>query len=265
MHPLTSKGPRPATVYRIEEPMLLPPPHLAPTSHLSPGMRRAPSCERTPWGWLRFSPAAPDGAPQHLLQIGIRTPDPSLRARCAQRWLTRRPPLRLYFDHGGSVTALTLMTALVALLGMSWAIDHGLPAVIGLPLAILLPLLVDHLPARLDTRARAYARIIDTGPGLDYLQRLTAQHARLVRAHSSRPGPELGCAAELGHRTLWEIAVIITAPDRSPDITCRWLALESLMDHLAREADDIKHQRALDGPAAADDDSPPAYRAPGHP
>ncbi|MGW7067066.1 hypothetical protein ACWGII_18595 [Streptomyces sp. NPDC054855] len=228
-------------------------------------MRRPPPCERTPWGWLRFSPATREGAPQHLLQIAICSPEPSLRARCAQRWLTRRPPLRLYFDHGGSLTALTLITAFAALLAMSWAIAQGLAVVLALLLALGLPLLVDQLPARLDARARAHVRVIDAGPGLHYLQELTARHARLVRAHHSRPGPELGYAAQLSHRTLWEIAVIITAPDRSPDITCRWLALESLLDHLARQADDIEHQRALDGPATADDGSPPTYRAPGHP
>ncbi|MEV2256501.1 hypothetical protein AB0I94_39195 [Streptomyces sp. NPDC050147] len=228
--------------------MTLPPPHPASTTHLPPGRRRLPASERTAWGWLRWSPAAPDGAPQHLLQIGIRAPGRSLRARCAQRWLTRRPPLRLYLDHGGSVTGATLLTAAGALLAMSWAIDAGLPVAVGLPLAILLPLLVDHLPAHLDARARAYVRIIDAGPGLGYLQRLTAQHAGITRAAASHPCPELAYAAQLGHRVLWSIATIITAPDRSPDTTCRWLALESLLDHLARQADDA--DRAMGALAA---------------
>lgn len=224
-------------------------------------MRRPPRCERTPWGWLCFSPATPQGASPHLLQIGVRTPDPSLRARCAQRWLTRRPPLRLYFDHGGSITALTLITAVAALLGMSWAIDHGLAVGVGWLLALGLPLLVDQLPARLDARARPYVRVIDAGPGLEYLQWLTAQHGRLLQAYSAQPGPELRYAAQLGHRVLWSIATIITAPDRSPETTCRWLALESLMDQLARRAD-VDHQRAADQPSTADD--LPAHREPGH-
>ncbi|MEU6680880.1 hypothetical protein [Streptomyces sp. NPDC046925] len=234
-------------------------PRIASTPHHPPG-----TAERTPWGWQRWSPATPDGAAPQLLQIGICAPEASLRARCARRWLTRRPPLRLCLDHGGSVTALTLATAVGALLGMSWATAHGLHVGIGLLPAILLPLLVDHLPARLDTRAGAYACIVDSASGLAYLQRLTAQHATVVRAARAHPGPELDCALQLGHRTLWEIAVIITAPDRNPDTTCRWLALEALMDHLARQADDINHRRALDGPPAARD-APPPYRAPGHP
>jgi hypothetical protein len=226
-------------------------------------MRRLPASERTPWGWLRWSPATPDAAPQRLLQIGIVTPEPSLRARCAQRWLTRRPPIRLYLDHGGSVTASTLLTAIGALTGMSWAIEHGLPASVGLPLAILLPLLVDHLPARLDARARACVRIIDAGPQLNYLQQLTAQHIAITRAAASHSCRELDYAAQLGHRVLWSIATIITAPDRSPDTTCRWLALESLMDHLARQADNVEPARGvLNAPnAAATANSAPTARA----
>ncbi|GGV63362.1 hypothetical protein GCM10010277_69480 [Streptomyces longisporoflavus] len=227
-------------------------------------MRRSPAVEPTSWGWLRWSPPTPDGAPRQLLQIAILAPELSLRARCVRRWLTRRPPVRLYLDHGGSVTALTLISALGALPAMSWAIGHGLPLPVGALLAIVLPLLVDHLPARLDTWAGRYARVVESASGLEYLQRLIARHAAIVRAASSRPGPEPDCAVHLGHRTLWEIAVIITAPGRNPDTTCRWLALESLLDHLARQADGSEHQRALDGPAAGDD-SPPPYRAPGHP
>ncbi|MFD5708722.1 hypothetical protein ACFWGV_21645, partial [Bacillus subtilis] len=188
---------------------------------------------------------------------GIVRPGRSVRARCAQRWLTRRPPLRLFLDHGGSVTGATLVTAVGALLGMSWAIDAGLPVAVGLPLAILLPLLVDRLPGRLDVRARAYVCVIDGGPGLEYLQRLTAQLAGIARAAASHPCPELAYAAQLGHRVLWSIATIITAPDRSPDITCRWLALESLLDHLARQADDA--DRAL----AAPSESATAHTSPG--
>ncbi|MEV6758417.1 hypothetical protein [Streptomyces sp. NPDC051214] len=247
--------------------MTLPPPRPAATTHRPPGQRRLSGSERTAWGWLRWSPATDDGAPQRLAQIGIVTPGHSLRARCAQRWLTRRPPLRLYLDHGGSVTAATLLTAVGALLGMSWAIDDGLAVAIGLPLAILLPLLVDHLPARLDVRARAYVCIIDAGPGLEYLQRLTAQHARITRAAASHPCcAELAYAAQLGHRVLWSIATIITAPDRSPDTTCRWLALESLLDHLARQAGDADRAHgdlaAPSGSATAS--TPPTPRARGH-
>ncbi|MFH8492182.1 hypothetical protein [Streptomyces longisporoflavus] len=227
-------------------------------------MRRSPAVEPTSWGWLRWSPPTPDGAPRQLLQIAVLAPEPSLRARCARRWLTRRPPIRLYLDHGGSVTALTLITALGALLAMSWAIGHGLPLSVGVLLAIVLPLLVDLLPARLDAWAGRYVRTVESASGLEYLQRLTARQAAIVRAARSRPGPGPDGAVRLGHRALWEIAVIITAPGRNPDTTCRWLALESLLDHLARQADDSEHQRALDRPPAGDD-APAAYRAPGHP
>lgn len=223
--------------------------HPTSTTHLPPGIGRLPADERTPWGWLRWSSPTPDAAPVHLLQIAIRTPEPSLRAQCAHRWLTRRPPIRLYLDHGGSVTAAALLTAVCALIGMSWAIDHGLPVSVALPLAILLPLLVDHLPARLDTRARTYVRIVDTAPGLEYLQKLTAQHIRLVRAYTANPGTELDYAVQIGHRVLWAIATITTASDCGPDTTCRLLTLESLMDHLTRQIDDVDRARgALDAP-----------------
>ncbi|GGV72095.1 hypothetical protein GCM10010277_84560 [Streptomyces longisporoflavus] len=246
-------------------------PYPALSAYQQPGgkrrMRRSPAREPTSWGWLRWSPSAPDGAPRQLLEIGIVAPGCSLRARCARRWLTRRPPIRLHLDHGGSVTALTLITGLGALLAMSWAVGHGLPLPAGALAAILLPLLADHLPVRLDAWAGRYVRTVESANGLAYLQRLIARHAVIVRAARSRPGPGPDNAVRLGHRSLWEIAVIITAPDRDPDTTCRWLALESLLDHLARQADDSEHQRprgALEGPAAAGDDWP-LYRAPGHP
>ncbi|MEV0521809.1 hypothetical protein AB0I66_00130 [Streptomyces sp. NPDC050439] len=144
---------------------------------------------------------------------------------------------------------------------MAWAIRHGLPVPIGLPLAILLPLLVDQVPARLDARARGYACIIDTPPALEYLQKLTAQHACIVRAAAAHPCAELDYAAQLGHRALWSIATIITAPDRTPDTTCRWLALESLLAHLACQADHLTPTRnapdtPTDTPTATADPEP---------
>lgn len=217
--------------------------------HPTPDPKRPYAGERTPWGWRRWSSPTPDGAPQRLLQIGIRTPEPSLRARCAQRWLTRRPPIRLYLDHGGSVTGVTLLTAVVALLAMPWLMSHGVPVSIALPLVILLPLLVDHLPTHLDSRARRYARVIDADPELQYLQRRVAQHQCIVRAAESSSLPEFDYALQLGHRVLWEIALLATAPDPNPDSECSLLPCESLLTELARQAADAHSaQRALDAP-----------------
>lgn len=204
-------------------------------------------CERTAWGWMHWSLPTPDAAPLRLLQIGIRTPESSARARYAHRWLTRRPPTRLYLDNGGSVTGATLLTAVCALFAMAWALGRGLPVSIALPLAILLPLLVDHLPACLDTRARRYVRIIDADPALEYVQRLAARHTRIVEASEASSLPELGYAVQLGHRVLWAIAPLATALDPSPDSQCRLLSHESLLTELARQAADVQSaQHSLD-------------------
>lgn len=195
-------------------------------------------CERAEWGWRRWSLPTPDAAPQRLLQIGIRTPEPSLGARCAHRWLTRRPPTLHYFDNGGSIPAATLLTATGALLAMVWAIGRGLPVSIALPLAILLPLLVDHLPARLDTLAHRYVCVIDTDPELEHLQRQAVRHTRIIEASQASSLPELDYGVQLGHRVLWEIASLTTASEPRPDMACRLLAYESLLDELGRQATD---------------------------
>lgn len=219
-------------------------------------------CERTEWGWRRWSLPTPDAAPQRLLQIGIRTPEPSLRARCAQRWLTRRPATRHYLGNGGSVPATTLLTATGALLAMVWAIGRGLPVSIALPLAILLPLLVDHLPARLDTRAHRYVRVIDTDPEMEYLQRQAAGYTRIIEASQASSLPELDYGVQLGYRVLWAIAALAEHPAPNPDTQCRLLSYESLLHELVRRATDAHSAQRTLGDAIA---APSAQAARLHP
>ncbi|GGV52518.1 hypothetical protein [Streptomyces spectabilis] len=232
--------------------------------------------EHTAWGWMRWAlpddPWFADGD-LPLRQIGIRPPDPTLRDRCAYRWLTRRAPARIELDHGGSVTATTLTAALAALVGLVAALKHGIPAGIALPLTILLPLLADHLPARLDARARRYVRTIDQPAAVARLRPLIAWHIQINQTARHHPTAEQRHAARLSHRALWQLAALLTHPAAPPPPADGQLAVEAqhLADlaHRCAEAAAAHHQleHAIAQPTPDHPDLPRAEElaAPSHP
>ncbi|GHC88413.1 hypothetical protein [Streptomyces flavofungini] len=172
--------------------------------------------ERTVWGWLRWalpsdSRSGEDTCP--LLEIGIRPPEPSLRDRCAHRWLTRRPAARVALDRGGTVT---LAIALVSLIGLVLALGRDAPGAVAIPLTLLLPLLVDHLPARLDARARRRVRTVTDPASVTYLRPLVAWHAQIDHTARHHPTPEQLDAARLSHRALWDLAGLLSQPTSPP-------------------------------------------------
>ncbi|MEU5436448.1 hypothetical protein AB0G73_24140 [Streptomyces sp. NPDC020719] len=192
--------------------------------------------ECTDWGWLRWQAPLSEDVPAVLRQITVLSPTPSRTARLAGRWLSRRPPLRIYFDarYRFWVTGTTVLAALVSLVLVGAAMSNGLPADVGLPLMLLIPALADHLPGRLDARARPHAQIVQDETGLRQMQPFIARHQTL-QAADDHETPELALAVELGHHLLWDIAGLLTQPATVP-VRERLLACEDLFTQLACQA-----------------------------
>ncbi|MFD7163614.1 hypothetical protein [Streptomyces violascens] len=192
--------------------------------------------ERTEWGWLRWPAPLSEDAPVMPLQIAVLSPMPSRAARLAGRWLTRRPPLRIYFDarYRFWVTSTTVLAAFLSLTWVGAAMAKGLPADVGVALMLLIPALAEHLPGRLDERARVHARIVQDEAGLREMQRFIGCH-QIIQAADDHETPELARAVELGHHLLWDIAGLLTQPAAAP-VHERLLAREDRFTQLACQA-----------------------------
>ncbi|MFD7339996.1 hypothetical protein ACFV98_28940 [Streptomyces violascens] len=192
--------------------------------------------ERTEWGWLRWPAPLSEDAPVVPLQIAVLSPMPSRAARLAGRWLTRRPPLRIYFDARCRfwVTSTTVLAAFLSLTWVGAAMAKGLPADVGVPLMLLIPALAEHVPGRLDARARAHVRIVQGEAALGQTQRFAALH-QSIQAADDHATPELGRAVALGHHLLWDLAGLLTQRPGAPAHQ-RLLASERLLTRLARQA-----------------------------
>ncbi|MER6370130.1 hypothetical protein ABT255_17415 [Streptomyces mirabilis] len=143
------------------------------------------------------------------------------------------------------VTALTLVVAALAPM-------HGVPFGIVLPAAALAPLLVEHLPDRLDTRAGENARIIEDAAACRYLQRLTALHTGLVRAAVSSDRYEVRRAVEIGHHQLFDTADLLQRHD-TRSASSELIARERLMLQLAVQTRQILTPTQGDAAAARHD------------
>ncbi|MFE9558453.1 hypothetical protein ACFYMW_36485 [Streptomyces sp. NPDC006692] len=192
--------------------------------------------ERTDWGWLRWPAPPSDDAPVVPLQIAVLSPMPSRTARLASRWLTRRPPLRIYFDarYRFWVTSTTVLAAFLSLTLVGAAMANGLQADSGVPLMLLIPALAEHVPGRLDARARGHARIVQDETSLRAMLGFIACH-QVLQAADDHQTPELAHAVALGHRLLWEIAGLLTHTPGSGTYE-RLLARERSLAQLARQA-----------------------------
>ncbi|MEJ8654982.1 hypothetical protein [Streptomyces sp. MS1.AVA.4] len=209
--------------------------------------------ERTRWGWFAWTSSYDDTLPEIPQQIGVLTPDATWLQRLALRWLTRRPALRIALAPKipGSLRLSTAAAALISLLAGLFAISHGVPCSVALPAMALAPLLTDHLPDRLDARARHHVRSVEGCSACRYLQRLAALHTYLVQAAADSDRYELRRSAEIGHHVLWDTAGLLQTQD-TLSASAQLITSERLMVQLA----DQVTQALQRTPEPADTDQP---------
>ncbi|MET8411882.1 hypothetical protein ABZV34_27925 [Streptomyces sp. NPDC005195] len=126
---------------------------------------------------------------------------------------------------------------------------HGAPVDVALPGMVLAPLLAEHLPGRLDARAREYVRSVEGDGACRYLQRLASLHTYLVQATAGSDRYELRRAAEIGQHTLWDAAGLLQTQD-TRSAAADLIARERLMVQLADQVTQIL--KRTPGPANAD-------------
>ncbi|MFE9454888.1 hypothetical protein [Streptomyces sp. NPDC006739] len=209
--------------------------------------------ERTPWGWLDWTVPGDGSPPEIPHQIGVLTPGATCTQRLALRWLTRRPAQRIALARiPGSVRLSAAALALVSLVAGLFATGHGVPVDVALPAMLLGPLLAEHLPGRLDTRAREHVHTVEGEAACRYLQRLAALHTSLVQAAADNDSYELRRSAEIGHNLLWDAAGLLQARDTRA-VSDGLIARERLMLQLAHQAAQIV-QRTANEDGTADEE-----------
>jgi hypothetical protein len=219
--------------------------------------------ERTPWGWLAWTVPGDGSQPEIPHQVGVLTPGATHRQRLALHWLTRRPARRLVL--GTVPVSLRFSAAVIALISMVvglFAISRGVPANVTVPAMLLAPLLAEHLPGRMDVRAREHVHIVEGDGPCRYLQRLAALHASLVQAAAGSDRYELLRSAEVGHNLLWEAASLLQAQDTG-SASDGLIARERLMLQLAHQVAQIVERDATEGGAADAGQTREPQRSPG--
>lgn len=202
-------------------------------------------------GWIDWTVPADGSLPEQPHRIAVFTPIATRSQRIGLRWLARRPAHRIRLGKvtvrsaAAVVTALTLVVAALASM-------HGIPFSIVLPAAALAPLLVEHLPDRLGTRAGENARIVEDEAACRYLQRLTALHTGLVRAAVSSDRYEVRRAVEIGHHQLFDAANLLQRHD-TRSASSELIARERLMLQLAVQTRQIVTPTQGDAAAARHD------------
>lgn len=166
--------------------------------------------ERTSWGWFAWTVPGDGNPPETPHQIGVLTPAATRGQRLSLRWLTRRPAQRIALPPVlGSLRLSAAAIALISLAGGLYAITQGIPVDVVLPVMLLAPLLAEHLPGRLDARAREHVRSVEGDGAVRYLQRLAALQSYLVQAAASDDRYELRRSAEIGQNLLWDAADLL--------------------------------------------------------
>ncbi|WP_246886501.1 hypothetical protein [Streptomyces sp. GESEQ-4] len=209
--------------------------------------------ERTPWGWLAWTVPGDGTPPEVPHQVGVLTPAPTCTQRLALRWLTRRPAQRIALDTvPGSLRFTAAAVALVSLLPGLFAMSHGVPADVALPAMLLAPLLAEHLPGRLDARARDHVRSVEDARACRYLQRLAVLHTYIVQAAAGSDRYDLRRSAEIGHNLLWDAADLLQNQD-TRSASARLIDRERLMVQLADQvAQILERTRAESASGEAD-------------
>jgi hypothetical protein len=217
---------------------------------------RVPVYERTRWGWLAWPVPQDGGTPEHPQQIGVLTPAATRTQRLALRWLTRRPARHVTLPFGPAVQArrCTMATAVIGLAVAVTAVIYGVAAGVALPAMLLVPLLTEHVPQRLDDRARAWVRSVDAPDACRHLQRLASLQSYLVQAAAAGDRYELRRSAEVGQHVLWDAADLLRTRDTraaAVELTARERLLAQLADQVAQILNPTRR------PAPA---PPPAHR-----
>ncbi|MEU1264570.1 hypothetical protein ABZ473_21245 [Streptomyces cellulosae] len=193
--------------------------------------------ERTLWGWIDWTVPADGSLPQEPDRIAVFSPVASRAQRLGLRLLARRPAHRLSF--GPLVLRPATATATVlTLIAAALATRHGIPLSIVFPAAALAPLLAEHLPDVLDTRAAENARILGAGPACRYLHRLATLHTTLTDAAAHRDHYQVRRALQIGHHQLFDTADLLQRRD-TRFVSARLISRERLMLQLATQAADI--------------------------
>ncbi|XDO64617.1 hypothetical protein HEP84_58505 [Streptomyces sp. RLB1-33] len=207
--------------------------------------------EGTWWGWLAWTVPGDGTRPELPHQIGVLAPYVTRTQSLALRWLTRRPAQRLGLAPTvpGSLRLLAFAVAVISLAVGLFAMAHGVPVDVALPGMVLAPLLAEHLPGRLDARAREHVRSVEGDGACRYLQRLASLHTSLVQAAAGSDRYELRRAAEIGQHLLWDAAGLLQTQD-TRSAAADLIARERLMVQLADEVAQRTHTE--DGPADAD-------------
>ncbi|MFE9769770.1 hypothetical protein ACFYPC_35500 [Streptomyces sp. NPDC005808] len=209
--------------------------------------------ERTPWGWLAWTVPG-NGSPSQIPhQIGVLTPAATRSQRLALRWLTRRPARRLALDTvPGSLRFSAAAVALLSVVVGLFSITRGVPTGVALPAMLLAPLLAEHLPDRMDARARAHVNIVEGDSAVRYLQRLATLHTSLVEAAAGSDRYELRRSAEIGQHLMWDAAGLLQTQDtrsQSGGLIARERLMLQLADQVARL---IERSSTGDGTAVED-------------
>ena len=218
--------------------------------------------ERTGWGWLAWTVPADGSMPERPHQIGVLPPSATWADRLAARWLARHPAGRmaLHATSRGSLRYSAVGVAIIGCFAAVGAIARGVPLDIAVPVALLAPLLADHLPDRLDMCARRRVRIAQGAAATGYLQRLAVLHTGLLRAAAGSDRHELRRSAEIGQQLLWDAAGLLQTQD-TRTVSPQLIAGERLMLQLTDQVAQIIERTATeDGTADADQ-----AHAPGQP
>ncbi len=213
--------------------------------------------ERTLWGWLAWTVPGDGSPPEIPHQIGVLIPAATRTQRLALRWLTRRPAQRIALDTvPGSLRLAAAAVALVSLVAGLFATRHGVPLDVALSAMLLAPLLAEHLPDRLDSRAREHVRMVEGDVACRYLQRLAVLHTSLVQAAARSDRYELRRSAEVAQGLLWDAAGLLQSRD-SRSASADLIARERLMLQLAHQVAQLLKHSAEDGTADANQASDP--------
>jgi hypothetical protein len=190
--------------------------------------------ERTGWGWLTWTVPSDGTLPDLPRQIGVLTPSVTLTQRLAVRWLTRRPAYRvaLTATSPASLRFSAVLVSVISIFAALSALKRGIPTDLVLPAMLLAPLLTEHLPDRLDDRAREHVRSVEGDAACRYLQRLAALHTYIVQAAADSDRYELRRSAEIGQHLLWDAADLLQDQDTRSAST-RLIDRERLMVQLA--------------------------------
>ncbi|MGV9248742.1 hypothetical protein [Streptomyces sp. NPDC003710] len=219
--------------------------------------------ERTPWGWLAWTVPGDGSPPEIPHRIAVLTPGATRTQRLALRWLTRRPAQCIALDRTPRVLRFpAAAAALISLLAGLFAMSHKVPADVALPAMLLAPLLAEHLPDRVDARAREHVRVIEGDGACRYTQRLAALHTSLVQAAAGSDRYELRRSAEIGHNLLWDAADLLQTQD-TRSASAGLIARERLMLPLADQVAQIAERAATEDGAADTDQTCELGRSPG--